>query len=458
MNPAALDLRSLDREVARANDAVVRFRAALARDPERTGETDPLAPFRHLAGQTAFEGLTAFRASGIDVPLREALLLWVYALTQARTGLDLEVAWNREAGASKAHVLLETPRDTTYREAWREAVFARNPGARRPWIDAAASRGPRLAAIAREAATRRVEVARRLGIDHPAAPASRLSHAALHGAAWIVLRESSDLLGALRRESRARSLDAGAAGPLPLWIQDGLATDASEGWPARLSPRWLADSFRELSRDATLSPTLPRIAGAATFSRALHAFGRALRGDQRSALPFSIARDPFHGDAHRFGVVFSALPTTRVFHRKVLGLSERVASRQARALACTALQESVWVAARWLLTDEVHYAPKDTWDEVTHLLFGEPIDPLFFGAWPKPNGDEASRLEALLTAPALTDLLVRRFDEDWFWNPEAAEWIRAQASGPARGPPDAQPADPGVAASFLARSFEEALG
>ncbi len=457
MNSGALDLQSLDRDVARANEALVRFRGELARDPEPAGETDPLAPFRHLAGQTAYEALTAFRASGVDVPLREALLLWVYALTQARIGRDLEVAWNREAAAPKAHVALEAPREASYREAWREAVFARNLGTRRSWIEAAASRGPKLAAIAREAAARRVEVARRLGMAYPAAPASLLPRAALHEAAWTLLRGVSELLGALRRESRARSPDAGAAGPLPLWIEAGLATDAAEGWPAHLSPRWLEDRFREMSRGVTLSSTLPRVAGAATFPRALYAFGRALREDARNALPFSIARDPFHLDAHRFGAVFGALPTTRVFHRKVLGLSDRTARRQARSLARTALHESVWVAARCLLLDEAQYAPADTWDEITHTLFGAPIDPLFRGAWPSPEGDEASRLEALLTAPALADLLVRRFDEDWFWNPEAARWIRARASGPARPPADAEL--PAVrAASSLARSFEEALG
>jgi hypothetical protein len=459
MSSAPLDLHALDRNVARANDALVRFRAALVRDPESAGETDPLAAFRQVAGQKSYEIVTSFPASGLDVPLREALLLWIYALTQARIGRDLEVAWEREAAAPKARVLLETPRDTSYREAWREAVFTRDAGTRRAWLDAAASRGPKLAAIAREAGIRRKEVAERLGFAHPAAPASPFSPTALRDAAWTLLRASADLLAALRREARVRSPDAAAAGPLPLWIEDGLATDASEGWPARLTPRWLEDSFREMSREARLSlALLPRVAGAATFSRALVAFGRALRGDRRSALPFSIAKDPFHADAHRVGIAFGSLPMRRIFHRKILGLSERTANRQARALARTALYASVWVAVRWLLTDEAQYAKADSWDEITHLVFGAPIEPLFLGAWPSPHGDETSKLEALLTAPALTNLLVGRFDDDWFLNPDAAEWLRARAAGPAREPLEANSVEPGVAASSLARSFEEALG
>jgi hypothetical protein len=458
MSSGLLDLHALDRDVARANGARIRFRAALVRDPEAGGDEDPLASFRNVAGQKAHEALTAFRATGLDVPLREALLLWVYALTQARIGRELEVEWAREAAGVKAHVLLDAPRDTSYREAWREAVFAKNAGTRRSWIDAAASRGPKLASIAREAAGNRVEVARRFGFAHPAAPASPSSHAALYDAAWTLLRTATDLLAALRRESRTRLPEAAAAGPLPLWIQDGLATDASEGWPAHLSPRWLEDSFREVSRGARLSFTLPRVAGAATFSRALRIFGRALRRDGRSALPFSIATDPFHVDEHRFGAVFGSLPMTRVFHRKVLGLSERLAHHQARALARTTLYESVWIAARFLLTYETGYAKADLWDEITHVVFGAPIDPLFMGAWPSPDGEETSVLEALLTAPALTTLLVGRFDDDWFLNPHAAEWIHARASGPAREPPDGEPMDPSVAAASLARSFEEALG
>jgi hypothetical protein len=234
--------------------------------------------------------------------------------------------------------------------------------------------------------------------------------------------------------------------------------DANQGWPARLSARWLEDLFREMSHGANLSLDLPRAAGAATFSRALYAFGRGLREDGRSALPFSIASDPFHLDAHRFGFAFGSLSTTRVFHRRALDLSERTASRQARALARTALHEAVWVAASWLLTDETCYAPKDLWDELTQTIFGAPIDPLLLGAWPNPRADATSRLEALLTAPELTNSLVERFDDDWFRNPDAREWVRARASGPARPPPAADPVDLGVAASSLARSFEEALG
>jgi hypothetical protein len=458
MEKGALDLLSVDRDVARANGALVRFRAALALDPGPAGETDPLEPFRHVAGQSMYETVETFGASGFDAPLRKALLPWLYALTQARIGRDLEIAWHRESAAPEAHAKLETPRDTSYREAWREAVFARDIGARRPWLEAAASRGPKLAAIAREAAPRHAEVARRLGFIHPAAAVSELAHTALRDAAWTLVRASADLLASLRRESRARSPDAVAAGPLPLWIEDGLAKDADQGWPARLSARWLEDHFREMSRDATLSLDLPRAAGAATFSRALYAFGRGLREDRRSALPFSIASDPFHLDAHRFGFAFGSLSTTRVFHRRVLDLSERIADRQARALARTALHEAVWVAASWLLTDETCYATTDLWDEITQTIFGAPIDPLFLGAWPTPRGDSTSRLEALLTAPELTNSLVERFDEDWFRNPDAAEWIRARASGPARPPLAADPTDPGVAALSLARSFEEALG
>lgn len=457
MNSENLELLELDRDVARANDALVRFRAALTETFPRASDTNPLAPFRHVARQTTYSALESYQATGVEAPLRNGLLLWVYALIQARTGCDLETAWQREVASPLAHVLVEVPRQASYREAWREAVLARDPATRRVWLDAAASRGPPLATIGREAAARRTEVARRLGLAHSATPASRFSPAELHEAAWCILHAASDLLAALRRESHGRS-HGGSAGPLALWVQDGLALDATEGWPARLSLRWLEDCFREMARGAIVSRTLPSIAGAATFSRALYRFGRALREDQPSALPFSIARDPFHLEGHRFGFAFGMLPATRLFHRRVLGLSDRIAGLQARALARTAFHEAVWVAARWLLTDDARNAPLERWDEVTLAVFGEPIDRLFVGAWPNPDGDEASRLDALLSAPALTKLLIARFDEDWFHNPEAARWIRGRASGPSRAPPGDDPIDPRAAASSLVHSFEEALG
>jgi len=453
---AVLDLQGLDKEVARAHGALSRFRAALRAEPEGDAR-DPLASFRHVAGKTAYEEVRAHPAGAHEQPLRRGLLEWIGALTQARVALETDVAWARSAGAPRGRVLLEIPHETSYREAWRGAVLARDLATRVAWLDAAAELAPALASIAREAGARRVEVKKRLGVD-PAGPEDRpgaISDARLREAARELLKRTSELRAWLRREAGE---DRGTVTPpsrLAQWIGQSLATDASEGWPARLALRWLDETLPEMSRGVQQRPELPKVAGAASFARALYAFGRAMREGGRNALPFAVAKAPSWADPHRFGFVVGALPMQRVFHRVLLGLGDRAASKQARSLARTSLLEAVWVATRWLLTEPG--APRDLWEEVTHDLFGGPVDARFAGAWPAARGDERPRLEALLSSEALATELVSRFDVDWFKNPRAGQWIRARAGGPARLDPEGD-ADPVLAASSLASRFEEALG
>ncbi len=448
-----LDLAGLDKEASRAHDALSRFRRALRATPEEAPD-DPLLSFRHVAGKGAYEDVRAFAAGPAQEPVRQGLLLWIYALTQARVAYESDTAWAREAGDVRGRVLLEPPRKTSYRDAWKRAVLSRNTSTRSLWLDAAAELAPKLAPLARDARERRAEVAKRLGFANPHEPTGEFPEARLDEAARRLLAGTSELRAWLRRQTG----EAGAVAPstrLAAWIGEALATDASDGWPARLTLRWFEEILPELSRDVRARPVLPEVAGAASFTRALFTFGRALREGGRNALPFSVAKAPFWVDAHRFGFLLGALPTQRVFHRTLLGLGARAAARQARSLARTALFEAVWAAARWLL-------PKgrvagDAWEEVTHDVFGGPIDARLAGAWPEWRAEDAPRLEALLTAQPLATFLVSHFDVDWFRNPRAGEWIRARAGGPAR-PPVGTELDPVEAASSLARFFEEALG
>src|SRR5580692_479485 len=104
----ALDLLSLDRDVARAADRLARSRAELRRgdrDPEQL-LADPLASFRHVAGRNAYEALAGYPAALSEEPVRAGLLSWVHALTEARVGFDLEEGWERESQARRGRVLL----------------------------------------------------------------------------------------------------------------------------------------------------------------------------------------------------------------------------------------------------------------------------------------------------------------------------------------------------------------
>src|SRR5215467_8251844 len=142
----APDLVALDRDVARAWRAYESWRAAILKRAPSQGDDeddDPFAAVRHVAGQSTFERLRGHAASAAEEPLRHVLLRWVYALTQARIGRDLEAAWARAAGEESAALRGEKGRRVSWRDAWRGIVASRVPGEALGWLDAAVDVGPR---------------------------------------------------------------------------------------------------------------------------------------------------------------------------------------------------------------------------------------------------------------------------------------------------------------------------
>jgi hypothetical protein len=448
------DLAALDGDVARAHAALERWRAAMARDPTAHRDEDPLAPFRSVAGKTTYDALCALQPAATEVPLRDALVRWVGALTQARVARPIEVELARAANDEVARLRLEPPRVVSWREAWRGLLRSGSRLEADAWLGAAEERAPTIARIGRERAERRVEVARRLGIHHPAALATRVPRSALSSAAASFLDSSDDLSAAVLGEARTDR----AAHPSPAdAILVALAKDAREGWPARLSPRWIEELFGALARGAKLElPALPPPLGAASFARALGTFGWAFRlAGCAPGMPFALALDPEPTDAHRFRLVFSALATSTAFQRRSLGTGARAAAAQARSLARTALFAARYAAARFLLTDDVRPASGALFEELTTRLFTAPLPPAFAGAWPRAQDDDTARTLALFTALPLANALVERFDSDWFRNPRAFDYLRALASAPAYD--DRAELDAGSSRA-LAKAFEEALG
>jgi hypothetical protein len=260
------------------------------------------------------------------------------------------------------------------------------------------------------------------------------------------------------REARARGGAPAEPSSILTVIALGVARDASDGWPARRIGHWIEETLGHLTRGLRLEiAPPPDIVGASTFARALGAFGHALRlAGTSPSLPFALARDPFFTSAHRFAAVFAALPTSPAFHLRALHTSARVAAGQARSLARAALLDARIGAARFLLSDETAFAPRDRFEELTARLFDAALPAAFAGAWPAARDDEPSRFLGLLGALPMTRELVDRFDVDWFKNPRAVLHLRALASAPARD--GADPPDPEAASLALAAAFEEALG
>jgi hypothetical protein len=443
------DLLSLDRDVGRAFAALEAFRGTLASDASAALD-DPFEDLRHVAGKSTWDALGQLSPSAADVPLRDALQRWVSAFVHARIGLGPERHWALQAAATRSHFHGEPPRLVSWRDAWRGLAASRNAAEARLWLDAAAQDGPVLANIATTRAIRRVEVAHRMGRVHPWDDLVPPPRSALRDAASQLLGATEDLSRVTREETQDGEDPASA-------FFAAAAREASSGWPARLTHDWLRDAFRGEPRDAAprLGP-LPGPVGGASFARALHQFGFAVRLSLASpSLPFALAREPAFIAAHRFACLFGALPGDPEFHVRVLGLGKDGARTQARILTRTILFEARMRAVRLLLGDDAAFAPADLYSELTERLFGSPLDERLRGAWPAPREDEPARFVAMLQVGGFRRELRERFDVDWFHNPRAWGALREQSLGPAR---ETFAQDTLLAASdSLARELEGAL-
>ncbi len=442
------DLPRLDRDVARAHAALVRWRTQLALDPEAHAEEEPLAAFRHIAGKRSYEILSGHQES-VHAPLSLGLARWVAHLTEVRVVRELDVAWARVAAAKKANAFPEVQR-VSWRDAWRGVVQARSREEAIVWLDSAAGCGPELATVERERNAHRHEVARRLGAEDAWSLATGLQRSAVEVGATELLAATHDVWRMVQKEACTTNETARA---LPVdAIRLAVARDAPEGWPAHLTTRWLAELFPRFGEGLSLEiGSLPAPVGASSFARALAAFGFALRvAGPAASLPFALARSPNFVDAHRFAAVFAALSASDAFQRRALGNTARIAAAQTRALWRTLLFDVRLSCVRVLVARD-----EDRFEELTTELCGTPMPNALAGAWPIARDDEAARALATLTWLPLARDLVERFDVDWFRNPRAAIYLRARASGPAWE--SAAEVDTGAAARSLALAFEEKL-
>jgi len=445
------DLFGVDRDVARAFNALARWRARLATDPEGCADDDPLFGLRRVAAKSTADALAQHRASVADEALRDALRQWVQALILARIELVDDLANARGAAEKSGRFEGESPKRVSWREAWRGVPFSKTPAEARLWLSAAADAAPPLASLRRIRAARRMEVARRLSLGHPWELLLPATASSLHDAAGRLLDETEDLWRAEQKALLGDAWDGAAT------IHGAVARDASEGWPGRLSAGWLEAVFGPGASGLPIRlDPLPQPVGASSFARALYSFGYAARiAMVPASVPFALSREPAPLSAHRLGFVFGSLAADTQLHLRVLRLGRRAAAAQARTLARTALFEARLHAVRILLGDDAAPAPADLFMELTARLFGLPLDARFCGAWPVARHDEPARLVALLQARGAREQLRERFDVDWFRNPRGWTHLRDSA-GAAREPVDERSLP--ATAVALARAFEEALG
>jgi hypothetical protein len=467
----ALDLTSLDRDVARTAQLAAKAEARVAEKAAAHGSgggdgtgaevTSPYAERRQVAGRSTFMALAPQPGSvSFDAPLREGLRRWVYAFTLQR------IAWEKTGELADAlHervAIVERPvsRKVSWREAWRQALEATVVGDVEMYTGAASDAAPTVASAAREVEAVLREAAHRLQVDDRALFETGVPSPTLVAFTRTFV-DATDAIAAhaLAAEKKRRE---GTRDSVADFFALALGRSAGEGWPAKLSRRWLEELAPPLVRGLSLDVgPLPEALGAASFARALLAFGRAMRvAGPSPSLPFSLARDPFPVDAERFGLAFASLVTSAPFHRRVLGTGADVAQTQARVGEGMALATARLAAVRWLS----RVSDDDEREELGQRLFG--VAPAkareLFSAFPVPRRDDAVSLLALATTSPFVTELVDRHDDDWFHNPRALADLRARASAPAHAPTPAWAGEDGEAEAIraareLARHFEHAL-
>jgi hypothetical protein len=448
----AQDLLSIDRDVARGWAAWSAWREAVASDPEAHGDDDPLEEVRRVAGRSMVESLAALSPSAGELALREALRKWVTVLTQARLQRPDDAAWARSAAEPRAHFSGEPPRPVAWREAWRGVASAKTEAECALWLTAAVEAAPALAGVARRKADRRLEVARRLGVGHPWVPLVAVDPGALRGAASRLLDRTEDLARDVWRHALGREAT------MPKVLHAAVARDAGEGWPARLTARWIEECFGAAARGLSVRlGALPAAVGASSFARAIGGFAFAVASASAPpSIPFALSHDPASVGPHRLAFALASLTMDPAWQGRTLGVGARVAQAQARVLARTALLDARLHAARLLLGDDADFAPRHLFEELGARLFGAGAAPEFAGAWPVARDDEPGRFVALLGAPAFAEDLRARFDADWYRNPRAWAHLRAPPSSAPLVAVDGKAL--GAQADALARAFDEALG
>jgi hypothetical protein len=430
------DLLRLDRSVA---GIATRLRAW--RVGGRAG--DPPAIPRELSSLATYQDLAAATSD----PVAGRLALSVASLTMDRVTIEDEL---RVAEARRAPSESAAAPGATVDGLARRLVESGDAVARLRELEVIA--GP-----AREAqrilAARRREAALRLGLTSPYA---------VEGAAIPPADALVDVIFAITDPAFAELRGA----PLSQLLRTAVVADAGEGWPAKITSRWLRSVFGRGPLFDGLSlrvEPLPEPLGAASFARALARVGAELAfGDRPNDVPFSVARDPFDLVEARRAALFGGLVLEPVFHARRLGLGPGRARDQARAVARASVLWLRIAALRVLAYADLGETDRSAdYAEHGERCLGRPLSRELAGVLPAPSPSSALELAAFFAAARDREALREAFDEDWFENPRAHEAIRHEhhTARPERPEVDKTAASPAptVDSGALARAYADLL-
>jgi hypothetical protein len=410
------DPLGMDRRLREAARSLRAFRAAL-----REGRGEDHA-FEH-AGRFVSHELLSELADARGEPLGEPLLRWAVCIHEAHALLEPERAHAASVRVEQQPIDAPERGLFTLRELLGHAL-ADTKGQRNAFLDLLLERATRANDRAIRSAERRTEVRELLAATLGGLSTSELElpgTASVESAArW--LEQTNDAWRALGVSALAQVLEV------------GLGRDSRATWPARVSPRAIAELLREgrwaEHAVAGAEVELPPL-GVASFLRGLWRFGATVRGSLGGGRgPFVLGHDPYGLDRATFGALFAALPCAESFARRELAVSAAGSRDHQRTLSQVLLVASREAALRVLLRAPALAGRKrleETYPELTHAALGIELPPTAFGVLFTPCPGDAQRFAGILLAVELDAHLIEAHDDDWYRNPRAVEELRETA-------------------------------
>lgn len=412
----------LDRELAHAAATSLAWKRRLKLSPDP--DDNPLAPLRRYLTQVRFEEVSALHDQD---PLRVPLRRWIFRLAEERINHYWLTLWNRQRYAEvhrleepirAAHTLNEILKrvlsDDRLRAYWAKALLERTQPSAETFITLS---------------QRRVEIAKRLGLESPDDLELPATKELLVQAADEWLQRSAALAEEFRKE------------PVAAWVSCALGQEAVAGFPAALKEHRLAHWFRETRLLEGLplnTEPLPQAVAASSYLRGLQILGFGLReAGAPEDLPFCIGHDPLALESHTLGATFAGFLLSVPFLERNLLLDRRVCKEHQRTLARVVLLETrlraVKLKLRWA-SQEGSDALLSNFTEMVHAGLGVHLPAHSCGTLVRQEVDDPQRFVAPFLGRAKSDAFTEAHDDDWFRNPRAVDQLRSEL----RAPPQTQ--------------------
>lgn len=398
---------------------------------ERRAAASSALPLEELA----FDREVSSRATYLELapvaadPLAGGIRAWVGHLTLAR------VISPDEARYRDARLAVAADATASVDEHVRRLLGPEREA--RPSADELARVAQPVADALSRLSERRREAARLLALEDEPEPALAETVLACTGPVFEASGRPESWLAALRR---------------------ALATDAGEGWPAKISLRWLHEQLARGSMFEGVkleAPRLPAPLGASSFALALHRLGAAwARADQPAHAPFCLTREPHDRLVARRAALLASLVLEPTFHQRKLGLGRDRAAAQARVMGRAAIAWLRWTALAQRSWQLAGLGDRASFAELSERALGRPLPRALLGVLPLPRRSAGLELRALLDALAEREQLRERFDEDWYDNPRAHVELRHEHHQPLAA---RRPLAPEQGSAALASRIDELL-